>query len=462
MPPGPRGEEGSRECVNAQPSSFGLWPQSFHFASVQHLVLDFFSGMGGLLQAMLDSGIEKLLGSKVYHLFFEVDNRCRRLLVHHHTRRGVWLSNMADSRGIIGSPLVLLEQFDSFISFLAQFPSLRSLLLAQNSPCVREAGADTHLHNLCMLPFLLPRLKAALPHVHIVFMLEGDSEPGRHAAISATLQVQPHPIRASFVLPAEQDRCYWTNLQVSPLQATSVDAASVLEHGWRPLWEFPTGKVAVDMRFASLCQSSPESCAREMDSERACFPRLPLHCYSRRGLVYKTNLSVEEKTTLEDKVRSCLGSGHGGQSLSRLELARWIHAGAGGRVVRPLSGTERDKSLGFPAGASALPGDLAVTFCLERMQVTGSSVAVPVAQQTSWLAWVIGGRPLQLHHKFPEFQSMEGVLESLTTPCLENGLSCSLVRLNTHPVQRLRWKARRAATTQCSMFRFQHPRQPIR
>ena len=153
------------------------------------------------------------------------------------------------------------------------------------------------------------------------------------------------------------------------------------------------------MRFASLCQSSPESCAREMDSERACFPRLPLHCYSRRGLVYKTNLSVEEKTTLEDKVRSCLGSGHGGQSLSRLELARWIHAGAGGRVVRPLSGTERDKSLGFPAGASALPGDLAVTFCLEHMQVTGSSVAVPVAQQilSSWLAWVIGGRPLQLH-----------------------------------------------------------------
>ena len=105
-------------------------------SSVKHIVLDLFSGMGGLTQAMVSLGLTPLLGKSLWVLMFEVDSRCRKLLSHHHSGAGRWLSPFPDSSGLVGSVFYLLEQFDSLCDFLSSAKGLLSVLVAGGSPCV--------------------------------------------------------------------------------------------------------------------------------------------------------------------------------------------------------------------------------------------------------------------------------------------------------------------------------------
>ena len=405
------------------------------------MVIDLFSGRGGLLQALLDSGLGPIFGTKVFILMFEIDPRCRKLLVHHHSRAGVWLSQMADSEGVIGSAFAICERVDSLISFLKRFKSLKSILVAGGSPCVgfsiakenRRGIQDPESNKLVVFPFLLSRLKAAFRDVNVVFMLENVSmdfspaDKAQRAAISQCLGVEPDCLKASLVLPAERERCFWTNLRVEPLTAVAVDAAAVLEPGWRPLWEFPSGGQASDLRFATFCRGFAQGSPHELLPEHKAFPRLSLHSYSRRGLVYKTSLSESQRQLLATKVaegvdvscsRRSLRRKGSDANIARGKLAKWIHTEQGSNLLRPLSGAERDRALGFPAGPSALPGDEGLIFCLDHMRVTGNTFAVPVVQHvlSGWCSFVLVQKPMVIKNGFPALASMEDIQVALTPP----------------------------------------------
>lgn len=403
-------------------------------------MIDLFSGMGGLLQALLDSGMKPLLGTDVYHMMFETDARCRQLLSHHHSHSGVWLSHLPDSNGDVGSVWVLAEQLASFINFLLKFSALESVLVGGGSPCVGFSFArinpqgmrDPESRKICIFPFILSRLRAALPlHVKIVFMMENvpmNSKPSdiqQRDAISRTMGVAPQCLKASLLLAAERERCYWTNLRPGHLPAISVDAASILEPGWRPLWELPSGRPAMDMRFATFCRGFGTGYPSEVADEHKTFPRLSLHSYSRRGLVYRVNLSADDQNLLTEKVAQGVDGVQGRKALRhkgsksvlcRGDLAKWIHVHGGFDLLRPLCGAERDRALGFPTGASSLPDDEGSIFCLDHMLATGNSFAVPIVQHVlaPWTSWVLGGRTLDIDPGFPSISTLDGVLASLT------------------------------------------------
>ena len=230
-PPGLVGRAELREDASSHvPVTEEGLPTAASFESVDHVVLDLFSGVGGLLQALLDSGLGPVLGTKVQVLLFEVDARCRQLLKHHHSRSGVWLSQMPDSKGAVGSAFAICEKVDLLIQFLKRFRSLKSILVAVGSPCVgfsiakenRQGIRDPESSKLVAFPFLLSRLKSALPDVHVLFMLENvpmhfsPADKAQQAAISQCLGVEPPCLKASSLLPAEREHCFWTNLRGTP------------------------------------------------------------------------------------------------------------------------------------------------------------------------------------------------------------------------------------------------------
>ena len=160
------------------------------------------------------------------------------------------------------------------------------VLVAGGSPCVgfsmaeenRQGIRDPESSKLVVFPFLLSRLKSALPDVHVLFMLENvpmdfsPADKAQRAAISQCLGVEPHCLEASSLLPAERERCFWTNLRVEPLTAVAIDAAAVLEPGWRPLWDFPSGTPASDMRFSTFCREFDRGYPRGCSPSTSPFP----------------------------------------------------------------------------------------------------------------------------------------------------------------------------------------------
>ena len=143
---------------------------------------------------------------------------------------------------------------------------------------------------------------------------------------------------------------------MEPLTAVAIDAAAVLEARWRPLWEFPSGTPASDMRFSTFCRGFDRGYPRELLTEHKSFPRLSLHSYSRRGLVYKADLSESQRQLLTAKVtegvdvscsRRSLRRKGSDANVARGKLAKWIHAEQGSNLLRPLSGAERESALGF-------------------------------------------------------------------------------------------------------------------
>ena len=104
--------------------------------------------------------------------------------------------------------------------------------------------------------------------------------------------------------------------------------------------------------------------------------------------------------------------------LARGRLTSEIHTKGGDRFLRPLSGAERDRCLGFPSGASCLPDDGKEGFSWESLETTGNAFAVPIIAHILELvaAFLLrADAPLpELVSGFPGVCSKEEALLSLT------------------------------------------------
>ena len=363
-----------------------------------HLVLDLFSGMDGLGHA-LELNSVNLKALSMFSVFFETSPRCRALLAHHRVHPQSALSCIPDSEGSIGSALALTEDADRFVSWLSRFSKLALILVAGGSPCVGFSRAnsdargtlDPESRKIVVFPLILAILKARLPHVQVVFLAENvlmDATPWTSQCkllIDKCFGVQPFLGKASLLLPGDRDRLFWTNLPHFDITPIQVDARAVLDDGWRPLWEFPGGEPRPDLRFCTFTRGFPSGQPKELSADQKSFPRLPLHSYQLKGLVYlpsadKASLA-QVSTWLRRSINICtqqLRSPGSSCIAARAALAKWIHLEGGDRVLRPLNGSERDATIGFPRGASALPTDPQSPFVLEQTQATGNAFSPPV------------------------------------------------------------------------------------
>ena len=382
----------------APQSSSTSFPLPRSPGSVVHLVLDLFTGMDGLGHA-LELNSVNLKALSMFTVFFETSDRCRSLLQHHRLHAQSALSCVPDLEGNIGSALALSADPDRFISWLSKFSKLALILIAGGSPCVGFSRAktsaqgtlDKESRKIVVFPLLLAILNARLPQVQVVFLAENvlmDATPWTSACkllIDDCFGVKPFLGKASALTACDRDRLFWTNLPHQDMAPIQVDTRSILDDGWRPLWEFPNGEPQPDLRFCTFTRGFPPGAPSELNSEQKSFPRLPLHSYQLKGLVYLASADRESlsqvSTWLRSSINICtkdLRSPDSQCIAARAALAKWIHLEGGDRLLRPLNGGERDVALGFPRGASALPSDESSQFVLHQTQATGNAFSPPV------------------------------------------------------------------------------------
>ena len=232
------------------------------------------------------------------------------------------------------------------------------------------------------LPVLATRLRHQLPpSVSVVFFLENvDMAASRKPPIDEVLGVTGLKACASRCLPCNRPREFWSNLIFELSSPKEVSATSVLDSGWRPLWELLGG--TSKSKFGTFLRPFPPGKPREFP---AAYTRLPLSTYSETGLVYRPDAPPEVLAKIKDLTRRCarcdtrdLKTVGGSAVKLRGELCDYVHS-SGLRWVRPLNGRERDLCLGFPPDASALPGEEPESSInWGRLEATGNSYAVSV------------------------------------------------------------------------------------
>ena len=218
----------------------------------------------------------------------------------------------------------------------------------------------------------------------VCFLLENVvMEEKWSSAISEMLGVPCEVIPASKVCAAERERSYWTDLSVTPLEAVQVDASSVLDAGWKPVWELPSGP-QLDMRWSTFCRGFPPGQPREF---KASYARLPLHAYQSKGMAYRADSPPDVLEKIRGFWKSTLSASVSKRHLmdptssafkARAEVVDFVHRQDGGRYLRPLNGRERDRALGLPEGATTLPGVDVSQFDLRWSRLSGNSFPVPV------------------------------------------------------------------------------------
>mgnify|MGYP000131729184 FL=1 len=406
--------------------------------------------MDGLGHSLDLLGTSDCFPGRAVCFLFEVDERCRKLLAVHRVRQGIILSSFRDLKGVEGSALAPSEDSDViFRSILSQLPALQVILVAGGSPCVgfskalgqplRPGIRHSQSEKLWSLPVALARLRLLADAlfsapISIVFlaenvdMSESPSDIANRDAISKTLGVEPVVLEAGRVCMTRRLRSYWTNLRVPELLPVNLDVSSVLDSGWRPLWEFPSGILQPDRRFSTFLRPFQPGLPEEFPAP---FRRLSLSAYSEMGLVYRSDVSGAELVLLKDLVDSCVriktqnirvkGSP---ALLARVRLVEEIHLRGADSFLRPLNGRERDLCLGFPSGASSLPEDSSEGFLWEPLEASGNAFAVPV------LSHILGpvakfllqaDSPLpELLPGFPSVLTREAALASLA-PALPSG-----------------------------------------
>ena len=211
-------------------------------------------------------------------------------------------------------------------------------------------------------------------------------------------------------------------MSLPPLEPSSVDVSLCLADGWRPLWEFPGRERRPDLRFSTFLRPFARGFPSEYPAD---YERLPLHSYSDRGLVYLPGaaqpLLEELKSYVESSVRintKDVEKAGSAAMQARARLAEWIHKEQGSAILRPLSGWERDVALGFPRGASSLPGEESSGFVFGQLSATGNSFAVPVLAHIlrPIARALLQHQPVDIGVGWPAAKSKEVALKTLVPP----------------------------------------------
>lgn len=403
--------------------------------AAQFLVLDLFTGMDGLGYALDLVGLGDWLRQHSLSIMFETDPRCRRLLAKRRVRQGVALSQAPDASdgSPTGSVFALTDDDCSLLKELLDVAvNLKHLLIAGGSPCVGFSGAkpggrgidDPESRKLWALPVLVAVAKAHRPQLGVYFILENVEMGPRAPPLEEVFGVPVVHMCTSLVLPANRPRIYITNLIAPKLEAVEVDPVAPLAIGWRPLWELLPDRGQPDRsqppRFGTFLRPFGPGRPREFPAK---YHRLPLSCYNERGLVYRPDAPA----AILDQIRGLIKSGMripthdlkklGGKSIEqRGKVAAFIHQDGNSRWLRPVSATERDLCLGFPALASSLD-DSSEHSALDwdRMEATGNAFAVPVVASLlrPLASHLLSGSALPLHPGAPSCLNAASALELL-------------------------------------------------
>ena len=187
MPPAPPGQPSSQAFL------FSNIAQHLSSASpplaVQHIILDLFTGMGGLGYALELNGVN-LVTHKVLHLMFETDERCCELLSYHRSSASCLLVSEADSTGTSGSRFSAFDHFSKLKVLLLKIHaahSLKSVLVAGGHPCVGNSranrapkgSADPESQKVIIIPLLVTALMSLpIPDLKVLFISFHDRERG--------------------------------------------------------------------------------------------------------------------------------------------------------------------------------------------------------------------------------------------------------------------------------------------
>ena len=386
--------------------------------------------MDGLGHALEAQGLVDLAALKTTIIFFETDPRCRELLEARRVKPGAYLSGTEDAHHVKGSVFALTDaNFFNLRSLLATCTSLRILFIAGGSPCVGFSQAnpggrgidDPNSNMVWTIPVISTVARDSLPDsTAVIYLLENvDMKESRKPPLDSVMGNSGIKICASTLLSCRRPREYWTNLVTAQPKPLLVSADSVLDKGWRPLWELCSPTKPSD-RFATFLRPFSPGKPREFPAR---YHRLPLSMYSEHGLVYRPSAPRHILEKIKDLVARCarcntqdLKELNGRSTKLRGELCDWIHSEGGIEFLRPLNGRERDRALGFPPDASALPGEeqeLSLTW--GRLEASGNTFAVSVvAHIVSPLAEAIlkGGCP-PLRPGFPSTRTAEEALRAL-------------------------------------------------
>lgn len=403
--------------------------------------------MGGTDYALMDLAVP-IKDESFFTVFFETDERMRRLLRHHLVNAQAHLSDVVDSEGILGSALAITET-DVLLPFLHHFKHIESILFTNGSPCVGFAKPkvdpqgthDKSSRLIACIPSTLAILKHHLPeNVAIFFFAENVTmahEPHLRECrdlITKTMGVTPETIDSKLFSAADRERLFWTNIRIDPISPIQVDAASFLKEGWRPLWEFPDRRPRPDLRFGTFTRGFDSGFPFEVPERFKDYPRLSLHSYHDKLLAYKPSASKALLDALQEKVRtsvriktSDVQKLEGKSMLLRAELASWIHREGGHEVLRPIDSCEREDIMGYPPGSSYLPEDQndPAGFCLASTRATGNAFSIPVVKHvlSRYARFVHGDIDLQaaskdgwLRPNLPDCENFELNLKSMQPP----------------------------------------------
>ena len=342
--------------------------------------------------------------SDTRHVLFESDPACRQVLEKRLCSDHVLLSNASDTQGLVGSVLALTDSDCTLlIGILDSLPNLLSVLIVGGFPCQGLSRAnprralleDSRSVLVWVFAVLVARARshaaACRSKFSVHFLVENVvTEPQAESAITALLGAPAQKIDAALWSPISRPRTFWTSLGPCILASRrDIDAASVLQEGWRPLWELEGAPANTPHghRWCTLTRPFPPGKPSEFPAQ---YPRHSLGMYTEFGLAYKTDSSEEHLAQIRALVLKSMRLPASAKSQLRIPnseavrlrgaVPQAIHAAGLGSHLRPLSAAEAEAALGYPGGASKGSQTLASADSSDwdRLAHLGNGFSVPV------------------------------------------------------------------------------------
>jgi site-specific DNA-cytosine methylase len=391
--------------------------------------------MGGCWHALDSLGIPPGGSSLIKMIMFETDVSARALLRAKTEDQPGWvqLSEEPDSTGAKGSVLALAENnFALLKSILDAHNTVEHVLFAGGSPCQGFSRASSN-------PKGVGDERSALIWVFHALPRAASEHLGRKASVAVVLEnvvmyateirdnisrlfgLQPQVTNANIWAACDRDRNFWSSYPSAPAPkfgSNEPELTEVLREGWRPLWELEGSSKR--HRFSTFLRPFPPGLPSENVTK---FWKFPLHSYTEHGLVYRPDAPADVLNKIRDFVHGTIRMkdpnlrelGSTGNR-ARAELCRWIHQDGNSKYLRPLDADERDRAMGFPAGASSFPSSYTSSpsgIEFDRCCLTGNAWSPPAAAHIlgPLAKHILEKAPLKVTLGLPEFVSREATLE---------------------------------------------------